>query len=389
MLPPDTRLFSVDDHVIEPPNLWMDRLPAKYREVGPRIVREDDGSDRWHYEDMVVGIERGSTRSLPEFADLTSMWASYEQMRPACYDPVARLADMDIDGVWTQVAFPNFPRFAGHRFLAGQDKELSLLCIQAYNDFVIDDWSGTNRDRLAALAVLPLWDPQLAAAEVRRAAGKGARAIAFSENPTVLGLPSIHTNHWDPVWEAISETGLPVCLHIGSSSRHYNTSDDAPTTVLLTCVGINAMMSCADWIFSGLLDRFPAIRIVLSEGGAGWVPYILERADTVFSHAFGERSGDDGRAKLAVKRGARLPSEIFAQHIYACTISEHFAAHVLEYLPVDNLLWETDYPHNDSLWPHSRKVFEEAMSDVDDTAARKIGELNARRLFGMDKTPTN
>jgi predicted TIM-barrel fold metal-dependent hydrolase len=383
MLPSDVQLFSVDDHVIEPPALWLDRLPNKYADIAPRVRRREDGTDAWFYEDMVVPIERGVTRTLPEFAGQTSMYTAYEQMRPSCYDPAARLEDMDIDGVWAQVAFPNFPRFAGHRFLAGQDKDLSLLCIEAYNDFVVDDWAGTNRDRLLGLAVLPLWDPKLAAKEATRAAERGARAIAFSENPTVLGLPSIHTDHWDPLWSAIEASGLPICMHIGSSSRHYGTSDDAPGSVLLTLVGVNAMMTCADWIFSGLFERFPGLRIVLSEGGAGWAPYIVERANKIHKHFLTDVPGDGRRAMQG--RAERPPSEIFADHIYVCMISESFVVHSLDHLPVDNLLWESDFPHMDSLWPHSRKHLEESLVEVAEKDARKIGEENARRLFGLPR----
>jgi predicted TIM-barrel fold metal-dependent hydrolase len=382
VLPEDTRLFSVDDHVIEPPTLWIDRLSTKDHEVCPRVVRQPDGTDAWRYEDTTALIERGVTRSLPEFADVDSLYTSYDQMRPGCYDPNARLLDMDLDGVATQLAFPHFPRFAGHRFLMGKDKELALRCVKAYNDFIVDEWAATDPSRFAALAILPLWDPALAAAEVRRAAAQGARAVAFSENPTVLRLPSIHTGWWDPVWDAVEETGLPVCMHIGSSSRHFTTSKDAPGAVLLTCVGVNAMLTCADWLFSGIFDRHPGVRIVLSEGGAGWVPYVVERADRVWGHGQALVEGD-GRPAQVAQRISRRPSEVFAAHVFACMISETFAPHVLDWLPVDNLLWESDYPHNDSLWPHSRAVLEAALEDVADDDARKIGELNARRLFGL------
>lgn len=380
MLPNDVKLISVDDHVIEPPNLWLDRLPAKYHDVAPRIVEVEPGVDAWRYEDIEVRIERGVTRTLEEFAANTSMWTSYEQMRPGCYDPRERLKDMDQDGVWAQVAFPNFPRFAGHRFLAGRDKELALLCIRAYNDFIIDDWSGADPERLMGLAVLPLWDPELAAAEVRRAAQKGVRAVAFSENPTVLGLPSIHTPHWDPVWAAVADVDLPICMHIGSSSRHYTTSDDAPPQVLLSLVGVNAMMTCADWIFSGVFDRFPKLRIVLSEGGAGWAPYVIERAEKIHHHFLSDKN--NGSPTMA-GRAERSPAEVFRDHIYVCMINEDFAAHSLDYLPVDNLLWESDFPHMDSLWPHSRTMLERSLADVPDQDARKIGELNARAVFKL------
>ena len=176
MLAPDVKAISVDDHIIEPPHLWESRLPARLRAMGPRVVELDDGTEAWAYEEQLVRTVRGNTRTAPGFDDDPDGWARFDRMRPGCYDPKARLADMDLDGVWAQVGFPDFCRFAGHRFLVGDDKELALLCVQAYNDFIIDEWCAVDRDRLVPLAIVPLWDVELAAKEVERAASKGARS---------------------------------------------------------------------------------------------------------------------------------------------------------------------------------------------------------------------
>ncbi len=371
MLPSDVKLISCDDHVVEHPRVWQDRLPARYLDVGPRVVEGGDGMQYWAYEDARVALDRGSTRWAPGFHPGDSAFVRFDQIRPGCYDPVERMKDMDTDGVWAQLPFPTFARFGGHRFLVGEDKELALLCVQAYNDFVLDEWSAGNPERLLALGIVPLWDVDLAVAEATRIKAKGARAIAFSENPTILGLPSVHTDHWEPLWAALAEMDLPVCIHIGSSSKHFTTSADAPSATFITLLGVHAMGACSDWLFSGIFDRHPRLQMILSEGGAGWLPYILERADKVFTHI-----EYFGVAK-------RLPSETFAEHMYGCMITEPFALRSLGSLPIDKLLWESDYPHQDGYFPNSRTLFEEALVDVPDADARKIAELNARKLFKL------
>lgn len=371
MLPPDTRPISVDDHIIEPPHLWQSRLPERYRDIGPRVVQLDDGTEAWAYEDQIVRTMRGNTRTLPEFDQDPLGFARFSEMRPGCYDPQARLADMDADGVWAQVCFPDFSRFAGHRFLSGQDKELSTLCSRAYNDFVIEEWSAADPERLVPLGIVPLWDVAESAAEVRRMAGLGMKAVAFSENPTSMGLPSVYTDHWEPLWDAIDETGLTICLHIGSSSKLIKSSDDAPTCSVLPYVGANSMIACTDWMFSGILDRHRSLKVAFSEGGAGWVPYLLEQAELIF-HEY--------RSQIP---GQRPPREVFAEHMYVCFMTDDTAMAALDVIGEDNICWESDYPHDSGSFPTSRQTLEATLADVPDHQALKIAETNARRLFGL------
>jgi predicted TIM-barrel fold metal-dependent hydrolase len=371
VLPPDAKLVSVDDHIIEPPHLWQSRLPSHLRERGPRVVELDDGTEAWRYEDQVVQTFRGSTRTRPGFDDEPRGVARFSEMRPGCYDPKARLDDMDLDGVWAQLCFPDFSRFAGHRFLGSADRELALACSRAYNDFVLDEWCAADPSRLIALGVLPLWDVEAASAEVRRIAAGGAKAIAFSENPAALGLPSMWTDHWEPLWDAVDETGLVVCLHIGSSGRLLKTTDDAPPSMVLPHMGANSMLACTDWLFTGVLDRHRSIRVAFSEGGAGWVPYLLEQSEKVFARShFRSQFGS-----------VRPPREVFAEHMVVCFMCDDTAMAALDVIGVDNITWESDYPHEDGFFPHSRERLAETLADVPDDVARKIAETNARRLF--------
>jgi len=207
---------------------------------------------------------------------------------------------------------------------------------------------------------------------------KGAKAIAFSENPTVLGLPSVHTDHWDPLWSVVNDADIPMCMHIGSSSRLVTTSADAPPTVLVALNGVNSMMAGVDWLMSGILERFPNVKVMLSEGGAGWIPYILERADK----AFHDKRIKPNRAIGQTSRAGDVPpSQLFRDHMYVCLVDEHFALRSLSDIPVDNLLWEGDYPHGDGLWPHNHRYLEKALTDAPDEDATKIVVTNLRKLL--------
>ena len=370
MLPADVKPFSVDDHVIEPPHLWQERLPARFRDAGPRVVELDDGTQAWTYEDQVIRTLRGNTRSREGVDPDPQAFARFEDMRPACYDPKARLEEMDADGIWAQLNFPDFSRFAGHRFINSKDPALATACIQAYNDFIVEEWSATDPERLIPLGLVPMWDVPAAVEELRRSAARGVPAVAFSENPTSLGLPSVWTDHWEPLWDAADETGTVVCLHIGSSSKLIKSSEDAPACTVVTYAGANSMIACTDWLFSGILERHPGIRVAFSEGGAGWVPYLLEQADHIFEG-------------YQVQFPARVPPrQVFAEHMYVCFLRDKTAMAALDVIPVDNITWESDYPHDSTLWPNSRQVLEASMADVPDEIARKIAETNARRLFG-------
>ena len=195
-------------------------------------------------------------------------------MRLGFYEPKARLEDMDLSGTFAQLCFPSFPGFAGTKFLQAKDKDLSLHCVMAYNDFILDEWCAAAPGRLLPMCLLPLWDVELAVSEFDRVVKRGAKAISFVENPAPLGLPSFHTDHWDPLMSRMAEVGTPLCLHFGTSGVKQPMSPDAPHPVEVALVGTNSMYALVDILFSPLLHNHPSLKIVLSEGGIGWIPYI-------------------------------------------------------------------------------------------------------------------
>jgi predicted TIM-barrel fold metal-dependent hydrolase len=376
VLPSDTKLVSVDDHVVEPPHVFVDHIAPKYRAEAPRIVEREEGRQGWEWEGRFYPMSfQGNvhTRRFREGEsgrgeDLSAR--RYDDMIPAAYDVHERVKAMDEDGVWASLLFPTFPRFGASRFLEAEDKELALACVRAYNDWMLDEWCPSYPARFIPQVIVPLWDPHLAAKEIERCAAKGAKAVAFVENPYPLGLPSFPSGHWEPVFAAADATGVPLSMHIGTSSGLMSPSPDATPSVGIALCGINSMSALGDLIYSGVLEDHPNAKIALSEGGAGWVPYVLERLDYTWH-----------RSRYEGVNCSRPPSEVFAQHFWVCMVADRYAIINRALIGLDKLCWECDFPHNDGNYPESRKVFADAVYDVPDDEARQIGELNARRLY--------
>ncbi|MFI5958898.1 amidohydrolase family protein [Cryptosporangium sp. NPDC051539] len=395
------RLISADDHVLEPPTLWTDRLPAKYHEIAPHVRRErvkfqvggkvsleaqaqasEDGdwADVWYYHDkrepiMLVGAAVGFGHDEVELRPTT-----FDQVRPGCYDPQARLMDMDIAGVEASLCFPNMAptRFCGQGFLEAPDRDLALLCVRAYNDFIIDEWCADSGGRLIPLGIIPLWSPELAAQEVRRLAARGNHAICFSEAPARLGLPSIHSGAWEPFFEACVETDTVLMIHVGSSSHVPMPSNDAPMGESNILVTLNAVTAMVDWMFSGLFVRYPTLKICLAECQIGWIPYILQRADEIWE-IHGNWAGT--RARIP-----NPPSSYYRSNIFVTFFSDVVGLRNLDAIGADNVLIETDYPHSDSTWPSSQTHFQKQTRIVgldDPEIIEKIARGNARRLFHL------
>jgi len=395
MLTDETKVISVDDHVVEPPEVWLNRLPSKYRDVGPRVVEVDDNGNEtlvtldyleatrgenlnlnhyWACEDRRDSVSlQGSPRTRNFRTDGTGddfHARSYRDMIEAAYEIGPRLEAMDEDGVWAATCFPTYQRFAATRLLEVNDKAgLGIEIVRAYNDWMLEEWAGSTPGRFMPMVVVPLWDPSAAADEMRRTKAKGAKCITFPENPAPHGLPSFWTDHWDPVFAASGELNMPMCMHIGTSGGLASTAPEMTQNVSIALCGVNAMTACADLIFSGILSRFPNTKIALSEGGSSWVPYLVERMDYTWE-----------RTRIATDRSLP-PSELFKQHFWSCFISDQHAIETRHAIGLDKLMWEGDFPHNDSQFPNSRRLLEKALADVPAEEARMIAETNARKLF--------
>jgi predicted TIM-barrel fold metal-dependent hydrolase len=375
MLPEDVQVVSVDDHVVEHPKVWSDRLPARFQEAGPRIVELEGNVQVWMFEDQMIpniGLNAVAGKDPKDFGMDP---VRYEDMLPGCYEVSARLLDMELDGVHVQMNFPTFPGFAGGTFFNAKDKELAAACVSAWNDFILEEWYGAAPDRFIPMVMVPFWDVDAAVAEVQRTAALGAKAITFTEAPHRLGLPSFHSDHWDPFLAAAQDADLPLCMHFGSGGAPQGVAEDANFAVMIALFGINSQFSTVDLLYSPVFHKFPRLRVALSEGGVGWMPYIVERLDYVW-----ERH----RWYTGVNKDVR-PSDLFRDHIFGCFISDQAGIETREIIGVENLMFEGDYPHSDSNYPASRKKLEEALRHVPDDHARLIAEDNARRVFNFPR----
>lgn len=371
----DMILVSTDDHVIEPPHLFEGRLPAKYKDAAPKFVSREDGTMAWIYGNTVVtnpAVQAVVGRPKSEWGfDPVCL----EEMRPGVLDIHARVKDMDVNGVLGSMCFPSFVRFSGALFLDEGDRDQSAAMVRAYNDWHVDEWAGTYPGRFMPLAIPILWDPELAGAEVRRLAEKGCHAVTFTSNPHDLGLPSFYTDHWDPFWRACEEVGTVVCLHIGSNSKAPMTSPDAPVELIYSLSPIGSFEAAADLVWSKIFIRFPRLKVALSEGGIGWIPYFLERVDYLYNHTQ-HWSGMDLEG--------HLPSKLFSDHVALCFIDDEHGVASLDKMNIDNVTWECDYPHSDTTWPVSPERSFSYMGHLSDEVLNKLTHLNAMNIFQYD-----
>jgi predicted TIM-barrel fold metal-dependent hydrolase len=389
-------IISVDDHILEPRDLWARELPASLRQRGPRCVREktkstfkggvltmergvEDGTwtDVWIFDDLVMGTNRLHASGGMPLEWHQNVPAIYEDFRQGAYDQAARLRDMDTNHQQVGINYPNtFPRFAGQGFAERDDRTLGLLCLQIYNDWMIDEWcGGAGRGRLVPLTLIPLWDPEAAAAEVRRCASKGSHAIAFSENPAKLGFSSLYTGDWDALWVACEETETTVSMHIGSSSSMPTTSADAPLAVSMSLNAHNAQGSVCDWVYSRTLERFPSLKLAYAESQVGWMPFQYERMDGVWHEAVGEVDLPEP------------PSTYLRGRVFGCIFDDLHGLRSRQEVGMEHILFECDFPHSNGSWPDSRRRAWELSSKagLDSREVYQLVRGNAIAVYGLER----
>jgi predicted TIM-barrel fold metal-dependent hydrolase len=370
-------LISVDDHIAEPADMFDAHVPAKFKDLAPRVVHEEQGTQQWYYgkirgRNMGLNAVAGKPREMYNF-DANR----YDEMRPGCYNADERVRDMNAGGVLAGLNFPNWTGFSGQVLNQGPDPAVNLVMIKAYNDWHVDEWCGEHRGRFIPCGILPLFDVDEAAKEIKRLAGKGCHAVTFSENPEALNMPSIHSDYWYPMFKAASENNVVLCAHLGSSSRSPLISTDAPPSARLTASSIATAYTLVELMWARFWADFPDLRISLTEGDIGWIPYFLWRAE----HVYERHSGWTGATFPA---GLSGPADVFKKHIYACFISDKVGARLIDFFNEDNLFWESDYPHSDSSWPLGPEDVMATMGHLSDETINKITHANAMRAYSFD-----
>jgi predicted TIM-barrel fold metal-dependent hydrolase len=368
-------VISTDDHIVEPPHMWEGRFPAKLADAAPRVVETDDGGQRWLWGGELianVGFNAVAGRPSTEYGFEPTR---FDEMRKGAWDIDARLADMDINGVWASVCFPSFlPGFVGQRIsLAPADPDLGMAAMRAWNDWMLEEWCGRDPDRMIPMQLPWLRDPEVAAAEIRRNAARGFKAVTFSESPDKLGLPSIHTGYWDPFLAACAETETVVCLHVGSSSTSPSTTEDAPPEVIAVLFFAYGMYAAVDWLYSRIPVRFPDVKICMSEGGIGWVAALIDRLDHCFDYQMGYLHTWDG-----VKDS---PAEVLTRNFWWCALDDESSWATRDRIGVDHIVVESDYPHADSTWPDTQPLLRAHLTGMPEKEIRQVCHENAAALF--------
>lgn len=370
----DMIIVSVDDHIIEPPDLFQKHLPASMKDKAPKVVSEN-GKDTWVYEgrEMPNIALNAVVGRPPEEYGFEPI--GYAQIRKGTYDPKARVDDMNADGVLAQLEFPTMALFAGTAFLGSKDNNAAKAMITAYNDWQFDDWCASAPGRFIMNAILPLWDIDAAVAEAKRVAKKGCHSISFPDVPAALKLPTIHSGYWDPLFQVMQDNKMVISAHIGSGLMAPHASMESPIDAWITTMPIAIHVAAADWLFSSVFKKFPDLRISLAEGSIGWIPYLLERADFTYKHHSAWTHADFG---------GMTPSERFHKHFITCFIEDKFGLQSTSYLNTDMICFECDYPHSDCVWPHSAEVLFEGVKHLPRPVIDKITHLNAMREFSFD-----
>ncbi|MET0146518.1 MAG: amidohydrolase family protein [Ilumatobacteraceae bacterium] len=371
----DMILVSIDDHVIEPPDVFEHHMPAKYKDDGPQFVRTDQG-DQWVFQGEVMGtVGLGATASWPK-----SEWSfdpvGLAEMRPGCYDIHERIRDMNANGVLASVNFPTAAGFAG-AWLAGKaDRQLSAIAVSAYNDWQIDELAASYPGRIIPMGVLPLWDTDACIAELERIGAKGCTTVSFPETPYANGLPAFTGDHWDGVLEAAERLGIVLSMHIGGGFALLTRPPDASADQLIILSAQLSAVACTDLITSGVFKKFPDLRVALSEGGIGWVPFLLDRMD---KHMWNQ-------SWTHLDIGADTATDIWRKNFLGCFISEPSNLRLIDRMGEETVAWECDYPHSDSTWPNSPELLMEELvgANVADDVIHKITWENACRFYRFD-----
>lgn len=371
-------LISVDDHALEPPTLFEGRVPAALADRAPRIEIEDNGLPWWVIEDSRLPIIMANGASGRVMSEWGTVGIGFDEVRAGVWNAEARLHDMDLTGVWASLCFGSTVwGFAGTKFSKMNDPQLGLACLQAYNDWMIDEWCATAPSRYIPCQIPWLRDPVVAAEEIRKNAERGFRAVSFSENPEGLGFPNVYDTVWDPFFRACEETGTVINLHVGSSGTVRRPCSSSHVDVNVALFPVSGMEALVDWIYAGIPARYPELKIALSEAGVSWVPMVLERLRRAHRHQVGG----------SWPGGDLTPFELVHRNFFFTSIEDPSAFQALNLIGEDNIMVETDYPHYDSTWPASQAMVREELDHLPAPTIKKVCYENAVRLYGAAPPP--
>jgi len=383
---PDQRIVDADCHILDPPDIWKNWLPSKFLDQAPTLVKDADGGDAWLFSGSTKPDPIGlvATPGMP-FDDFRWTGVTYDEARPGCYDGKARLADMDADGVDVEIIFPP-QRTIGH-FLGDPDDDFVLAGVEAYNNFLFEEFCANDPQRLIGMAQIPSLGIDVAVDALRKAAARGVHGVVISTWPS--GNDELGPDD-DPFWEAAVEAGLPVTIHINVQSRDQRaararamaaakpaTSTDAAGAKAIGAISnvfAQVAGSLSQMLFTGVFARFPDLHVSWIEAGVGWIPHFIDALDDRYW-----RNRSWGNLTIT-----EPPSFYWYRNNSASFIFDPSGIDLRHRVGVANMLWSSDYPHHGNDWPYSRKVIAESMGNVAQTERAAITGGNARRIWHLD-----
>jgi len=371
-------LFDADSHVSEPLNLWQERLPAKYRDKAPRMLKEHEGKPGawWLIEEgrephnVILGF--GANKTLEELQQFLKGF-SYAGAHRGGWDPAQRVKDMDQDGVTGDVLYTTL----GFRMFWIRDAGFQRACFQVYNDWLAEFCSYSPK-RLKGLGLISLYDPKQGAEDLEDCAKKGlAGGLIWASPPDELPF---YSKVYDSFWTAAQELRMPLSLHeFAGFERIYWESTAEKRTVANAVASHEVETTFATFILSGILERFPRLKIISAELNCGWLAYFLHRMDRAFDSRGVRLQGSPFPTKLTMK-----PSEYFRRQLFATFIDDPYGLAHRDEIGVDNLLWSSDFPHSATFWPHSREKIAEDFQGIGEEDKRKILSETVAKLYGFE-----
>ncbi len=352
--------------------MFEGRLPKHLADKAPRIIETEEGHEVWQFDGQTywqVGLNAVAGRPRQDWILEPTR---FNEMRQGCFNIDSRVYDQDINGVWASLNFPSqISGFCGRVYSKCADRELGIATTRAFNDWFYDEWWQPFPQRSIPCGITYLGDPEEGAKEIYRNAERGFVAVTLPEQPHRIGMPSIFSEWWEPILRACAETDTIVCLHVGSSGVAEVPRDAPAVPLVATLFGQLSLTACAEWLWSGWPVRFPNLKIALSEGGIGWVAMLYDRLENMV-----DRSGYN---RFFV--GGLRPSEVLLRNFWFCTLDDPSTIVTRHTIGVENIMFETDYPHGDSTWPDSQKIFNEVFGDLPADEADMIAYKNAASLF--------
>lgn len=385
----ELRIVDADCHILEPPDIWTNWLPEKYADKAPKLVKDAQGGDAWLTavggEPDPIGLV--STPGMP-FDEFRWFGVTYEEARTGCYNGAARLEDMDIDGVHAELLYP--PQRTMSHFLGDDDDDFVLAGVEAYNNFLFEEFCAPDPKRLVGVAQIPSLGIDTSIDALRKAKARGAKGVLISNWPS--GGSSLSPED-DPFWAAALDEGMPVAVHINIISRKqraagrkaaaksgnalYDMTTEAARAKAIG--GMSHVFSMAAgnitaMLFTGVFDRFPELQVQWIEIGVGWLPHFIECLDDRYwrNRSWGQ---------LPIKQP---PSFYWYQNNAASFISDRTGIALRHQAGINNIMWSSDYPHHGNDWPYSRKVIEETMNGIPAAEKALIVGGNASRVWSLD-----